>query len=70
MGNLRNELEEANKQLRNKDLENEDLKRTIKGASHNSVLTIQTVLFSSTIVLRRIQFRVNRQMNGYHYETL
>ena len=30
MGNLRNELEEANKRLRNKDLENEDLKRTIK----------------------------------------
>ena len=30
MGNLRNEFEEANKRLRNKDLENEDLKRTTK----------------------------------------
>ena len=41
-----------------------------KGASHNSVLTVMTVLFISTIVLRRIQFRINRRMDGYHYETL
>ena len=30
-----------------------------KGASHNSVLTVQTVLFISTVVLRRIQFFTN-----------
>ena len=41
-----------------------------KGASHNSVPTVQTVLFISTVVLRRIQFHINRRMDGYHYETL
>ena len=39
-------------------------------ASHNSVLTVQTVLFISTVVLRRIQFRINRRMDGYHYKIL
>ena len=41
-----------------------------KGDSHNSVLTVHTVLFISIIVRRRIQFRINRRMDGYHYETL
>ena len=40
-----------------------------KGASHNSVLTVQTVLFISTVVRRQKQFRINRRMDGYHKET-
>ena len=35
-----------------------------------SVLTVETVLFISTIVLRGMQFRVNRGMDGYDFETL
>ena len=39
--------------------------RDIKGASHNSMLTVQMVLFVS-IVQRQKQFRINRQMDEYH----